>query len=260
MNQASLFGGKTHTRSQVADAYTPAGTDTYTPVPYIKLLDTVDRILQDNGLVVANEGHQLVKPMKDVRHPSAFGQFFSVLNLANMDDDAGQVGFAVGIRSSHDMSLAASVCAGSNVFICSNLCFSAEWIASRRHTSNVLADLPVVIDSIIKQFPEAQEAQNRLFDQLRDTAITERQALWLGYQGVKENAINSRDLVPIMEEFVGDRNKDQHGDNSTLWNLYNAGTEVHKGIQGRNMVTASSRALDWHSLFNKAAKLGVDSV
>ena len=260
MNQANLYGSKRNSRQQIADAFTPTGTDTSTPVPYIKLLDTVEHLLQENGLVVANEAHQLVKPMKDVRQPNAFGQFFSVLNLANMDDGKGEVGFAVGIRSSHDMSLAASVCAGSNVFVCSNLCFSAEWIASRRHTSGVLADLPVVIDSIIKQFPEAQESQNRLFDQLRDTTITERQALWLGYQGVKEKAINARDLVPIMEEFVGDRNKDQHGDNSSLWNLYNAGTEVHKGIQGRNMVTASTRSLDWHSLFNKAARLGVDSV
>ena len=37
-----------------------------------------------------------------------------------------------------------------------NLCFSAEWSAFRKHTSNVLSDLPKLIDSIIKQFPEVE--------------------------------------------------------------------------------------------------------
>lgn len=266
MTQNSLFGAATHSRQDIANAYTPQASGSYSPVPYDALLNTVDRVLQDNGLIIANEQHQLVKPMKDVQHPSAYGQLFSVLNLANLDDSRGEVSFSVGVRSSHDKSLSASICAGSRVMVCSNLSFSAEWIASRKHTGNILTELPLIIDTIVKQFPEARDTQEQLFDTLRDTTITEKQALWMVYQGAKNKAINARDIVPIMDELLcvdSDRNREQHDDGSdtpTLWRLFNAGTQVHKGIQKKNMVSAGSRALDWYSLFNGAVKNGVDTL
>lgn len=271
-----LFGGATHTREQLDNVWTPQGTDSYVPIPYGLLINTVDRVLQDNGLTIANEAYQLVKPVKNDRGEKmhgAFGQMFGLLNLAELGNDRGDVGFAVGVRSSHDQSLAAGLCAGSNVFVCSNLCFSAEYVMSRKHTGKAITDLPVLLDAIIKQFPEARAAQDRMFDVLRDTSLTEKQALWLVYQGVKNQAINARDVVPIMDELLcveSDRNRVQHAnvnsqneqvDELTAWRLYNAGTEVAKGIQKKNGITASTRGLQWHSLFGRIGNgESVDSI
>lgn len=271
-SHGSLFGKATHTRQQIANAVTPAAhNQSYVPVPFDHFIDTTQRVLQDHNLVIANESYQLVKPMRNDRGekiPNGYNHMFGVMELANMNDARDEVGFAVGIRSSHDGTLANCLCAGSKVFVCSNLCFSAEYTDQRRHTTNVLTDLPGMIDGIVRQFPEAKLAQEQLFERMRDITLTEKQALWLVYKAYKAKALVARDIAPIMDEVISERNFEQHAnvnsqnervDAITAWRLYNAGTQVAKAIQEKNAITASSRALAWHRMFNGVTDTNVES-
>ncbi len=61
---------------------------------------------------------------------------------------------ALGLRNSHDKSIALGLTAGLSVLVCSNLCFGGETTIHRRHTSgiDITGLIPEAFDSLELQF------------------------------------------------------------------------------------------------------------
>src|SRR5437763_654904 len=128
-------GGWTADLNALAAVPLPPSTDSYVPVPYIRLLEEVKLQLPRFGLAVSREEYGLAREGQ---------QMFGVLSCRNGRPDADYC-LAIGLRSSYDCSLSVGLVAGSRVFCCDNLAFSGEVQAARKHTVNVLRDLPDMV-------------------------------------------------------------------------------------------------------------------
>ena len=139
MNKLNLIlhcGGKHTSRDDLMAAPTPAATETWQPIPHIDLLNSVGETLERSGMTIVNEAHGLSKD-----GDRYFGML-QVMNGNNPEDYA----MIVGVRNSHDKSFPAALALGAGVFVCDNLSFSGEVKLARRHTRNILRDLPGLVD------------------------------------------------------------------------------------------------------------------
>ena len=145
----------------------------------------------------------------------------------------------VGVRGSHDQSIARGLVVGSQVMVCSNLCFSGdlgEW--SRKQTTNIAGDIGGIIRGAVKkletknreltvdydQFNRIQISQDDgdriLLDILRDEKNTLSASQF-------ERAIHHWDTLPkeVEEHSANGRN---------LWWLFNACTHGLKPTGANN--------------------------
>ena len=83
-------------------------------------------------------------------------RYFGVLCLRSPYGDYTDM---LGLRNSHDKSLAIGIAFGSRVFVCDNLAFSADHVIRRKHTVRAKRELPALLSDIIVPL-KAQVAQN----------------------------------------------------------------------------------------------------
>lgn len=107
-------GGQEVTREELLSVPCPPPQGRWHPVPFHTVLDYAERALTDSGYRVATFALALSRKRE---------RFFGTLTL---DCPLGfGANLAVGIRSSHDQSLALGWCCGQRVFVCDNLAFSS---------------------------------------------------------------------------------------------------------------------------------------
>ena len=125
-------GAWSASRADLTHVPVPAGTSSYTPVPHETFLQAIHVQLPAFRLTCETEQLALARDGK---------QMFGVLSCTNGTEERG-LRLAIGFRNSYDKSLSCGLVAGLRVVVCSNLCFSGEVEMRRRHTLNVLRDLP----------------------------------------------------------------------------------------------------------------------
>lgn len=107
-----LHAGAHHVeRERLADTTTPEPTRTWHPIPHHHLLDQVESSLDGYNLRIVNEAHAVWGEGR---------RYFGLLELAN-GHTRTDYSLILGLRNSHDKSFPASICVGSQVFICDNL-------------------------------------------------------------------------------------------------------------------------------------------
>jgi hypothetical protein len=197
---------------------TPEATDSFVPVPHYHLVKLVREALALVGLDIVEEEHALARG--GLRY---FGGF--AVTGKGIGNESRQV--VVGLRNSHDKAFAAAICIGNRMMVCENLCFSSDVKLARRHTVNVLADLPrVVADAIARVVAHWNDMEKRI-EAYKATEITEQQAENILVDLVDCKALPARSFYPTLLEFRKPRHAEFEG--MHLWNLYNAFTENLKG-------------------------------
>lgn len=127
------------------------GSKTYKPVAHGIVRDTLLTQIEQRGLKVVGEEWALSAQRKtrtpECRDPSIYTGYgsrcFGLLKLSGngefhdipgMDTDFT---IAIGIRNSHDKSIALGIVSGVSVFVCDNMALSGENTMYRRHTSHM---------------------------------------------------------------------------------------------------------------------------
>ena len=127
---------------QLATVATPERTDTHTPIPHAMLVERTHEALDRAGLQVTQEEHALGRGGQ---------RYFGGFALKGKDMESSDRQLVLGLRNSHDKSFASSVCIGNQMLVCENLCFSSDVKLARRHTLNIVRDLPLVLSSAISR-------------------------------------------------------------------------------------------------------------
>lgn len=227
----------------------PAPTATWRPVGHGELLDLVLPVFAAKGLQIGSKQFALSNDQ---------AKMFGVFDVVNLDNADKTVSFAVGIRNSIDKTLPAGICFGARVFVCDNLAFSAEVTLQRRHTKNILDELPKMIDEKVSQFGMFRDSHYRLFDALKTVQLTADEVWGLIGKAFISGAIGKTKIADIWAELQNEAHIAKHGTSEyggpmSAWSLYNAGTEVMKGRQNRNMIEAAGESINWHGIFTKFA-------
>ncbi len=154
----------------------------------------------------------------------------------------------LGLRNSHDKAFAAAVCIGNRMMVCENLCFASDVKLARRHTLNILTDLPRVLGDAVGRVVSHWNDMGLRIDRYKTTEISDAQAADLMVTLVDSKAFPARDIYAAIEEFRNPRHEEFKG--RTLWSLYNSITE---NLKGGDLSKLPFRTMTTQSIFDRVA-------
>ena len=218
---------------------TPDGTDSHTPIPHFSLVDETHAALERAGLEVEQEEHALARG--GLRY---FGGFALKGNDIKADDRR----LVLGLRNAHDKSFAASVCIGNQMMVCENLCFSSDVKLARRHTKNIVTDLPRVLSSAISRVVSHWADMGKRIEAYKNLEVPKERAASMVVDLVDSKAFPARDVYKAVKEFEAPRHEEFKG--GTLWTLYNGITEH---LKGGDLTKLPQRTMTVQSVFDRLA-------
>ncbi len=206
-------GGWEATLADLASVPVPDATDSYRPVPYLRLVEELKLHIPRFGLTVEDERYALARDGQ---------QLFGVLTCRN--GHTADWGLAIGLRSSYDRSLAVELVAGSRVFVCDNLAFHGETQLSRKHTAHVFRDLPDLIYRMLESVAAMRQRRSAEIEQMKATSLAPAQAHDLMVRAIRDGALPASKLPKVIEHY--DTLENSEFPPSTAWSLFNAFTAV----------------------------------
>jgi len=227
--------GAKATLDEVLSAPIPDETDTWKPIGHGVLLQEVIDAMGEFGLGIRDAAYSLARDGK---------RFFGLLEVDKHDKP--EYGLVIGLRNSVDQSFPASVCTGSRVFVCDNLAFSAEVMINRKHTKNIIRDLPQCVARAIGQIGALAERQEQRFQVYRDTKLTRPQVHDFLIKSVDARALPVTKLLSVRDQFDKPAHEDHNKYGDSVWKLLNAYTEVLKG----GIIELPRRTQVLHGLFD----------
>ena len=140
----------------------------------------------------------------------------------------------VGLRGSHDQSIQRGLVIGSQVLVCSNLCFSGN-IANinTKQTTNIGSRLPGLIRNAVDHIPELAHLEEQRFNAYKELELRPRHGdaalVELHRRGAFTNAQLARAISEWDEPTYEEHTHADAGDNTRSgWRLFNAATEALK--------------------------------
>jgi len=232
-------GAQAVPRVEVARVSTPRPTETWTPIPHVTIIETVEDALRSVGLRIGNQVHSL----------SQEGNRYFGLTEVSGPDDTGDYALVLGLRNSHDKSFPVGLVAGASVFVCDNLSFSGEVRLTRKHTVHLQRDLPQLVSSGVGKLMDLWHHQDERINAYRNYRLKNKSAHDLIIRAVDVGAVTNRMIPSVLKEWR-EPSHPEFGDRSA-WSLFNAFTEVLKG----NLPELPKRTEVLHGLFDQQVKL-----
>jgi Domain of unknown function (DUF932) len=205
------------TREQLALVPVPRGTDTHKPVPHHEIVDALIETLGFRNIGVHAQQYSVSKDGN---------KFFGVMEL-----ESGFTGarFALGLRNSHNKTLALALTVGFRVFCCDNLAFHGDYTPlMKKHTRNMnlLENLSVGIDAMQRNFKPLVEA----VDRWRDTQLSDVSAKMFIYEAFIEGALEvPRHLAREVHKYYFEPPHEEFQPR-TFWSLQNSFTGAFKQL------------------------------
>jgi hypothetical protein len=205
---------------------TPKATDTWNPVPYVEIVDSISTQVKDVGWKFAKRKTEdrfdmVITPNKD--------RVFGVTSITTPDDDE-DFGLAIGFRCSHNKTLALGITVGTRVFVCDNLCFYGDVVVRREQTRH--ADAGETVALAFEQIPQVFEDAYSTQAALRKVRVDENRAVRILCDAVDAGALPLNRLFGAIEHWrmaVADEVQDIKHVN-TLWGVQQAVTHEWKGL------------------------------
>jgi|TARA_B100001094_G_scaffold327948_1_gene387298 hypothetical protein len=185
-----IYGNRTCSIEEVAAVVTPDSTGRHTPIPHTTLIDETKKALEAAGFEIVEEAHKLDRG--GLRY---FGGF--ALTREDLAGEDRQI--VCGLRNSHDKAFAAGICIGNRMMVCDNLCFSSEKVIGRRHTTQILRDLPSVITKVIASLVTEWLDMSKRIESYKDCELTRAEAAELAVRLVDGGALMKQKLYDVIQ-------------------------------------------------------------
>jgi hypothetical protein len=209
-------------RGQLETVNTPAPTESWNPIPHLRLLELVQGALDTAGFEVQSEHHALAKQGD---------QYFGLLRVAKKDNAVGarvDYSWVAGVRNSHDKVFPAGLLFGSEVFVCDNLAFSGEIRISRKHTVHIMRDLPFLTTRAVGMLMSKWTMQDQRFDRYKELEVSNVDVHDIIIRALDNGVIGPTFIPRVLEEYRNPRYP-EFAENNNIWRLFNSFTEVFKG-------------------------------
>ena len=221
--------GKFVSRDEVARIDTPNSTDTWRPVPHIDVIDAVTKVVRAHDWEIEGEKFGLAREGQ---------KMFGVMEISRSSSPEWHR--CIGIRNSHDKSIAVGLSAGIVVCVCTNMAFGGTTVIKRRHTSGI--DLAELIDRAVASLEDDFLMTETVCEDLKDIQLkNDDEARSSIVRAAELGVINSCDILPVYREFKEPSHVEFK--EPTRWSLLNAFTEIVKKYSPQR-VDFSYRALN----------------
>ena len=122
----TMSEGKFVGRDEIALVPTPTATASWKPVPHVEVIDAVTDVVRAHNWQILDEQYGLARDGQ---------RMFGVIRINRTS--SAEWSRCIGIRNSHDRTIAVGLAAGLTVRCCSNLMFGGSMVLKRRHTSRI---------------------------------------------------------------------------------------------------------------------------
>ena len=303
----SLIYGKQFPRELLKFIHTPEPEGKHFPICHNYFLELLEKALIDAGFkihkneVVLSQKFPSPELLKQAVcqfenegtipefSPEIGARAFGGLSITREDLVGKERQLVCGWRNSHDKIFRSAVCIGSQMMVCDNLCFSSEREVGRKHTRNILRDLPSVISQIVhglvaewmsmeqrirayKLVPLTREQGADLCMKLREhgaIAPTKIAKVWDYWFEPATAAKTMIDKLSFIDEETDEYDEESYntaisekgheleaafGKASNLWGLYNAFTQT---LKGSDFSKLPARTMAAQALFDTIAGIDV---
>ena len=205
-------------RHALAAVPTPAASETWRPLAHEEFVRRVVWEMPRYGLDVVQEVHALTFDGS---------RYFGLVQVAREGLEHSDYTLVIGLRNSHDKSLPAGLVAGSQVFVCDNLAFSGEVQITRKHTPNIMRDLPSLVGDALGRLLTMFQTQDERVRRYKNTRLSDAAAHDLCVRALDARAICASKIPALLHEWREPRHQEFKPRN--LWSFFNATSEVMKG-------------------------------
>jgi hypothetical protein len=216
MSQASLVlhrGARPVSGEELAEVKAPAPVGRWYPLSHQTVLRRVKDTLGEAGFVVKREQLALAKD----NH-----RFFGTLDLESQLVHG--VALSVGVRNSTDKSFPIGFVAGSRVFVCDNLAFSAELLVRRKHTRFGEQRFAADIAAAMPKLGQFRELEAKRIEGMARTEVTDTLAESIILRAFEKGVVPAPLLPAVIREWRAPKHDDFKP--RTLWSLFNAFTSA----------------------------------
>lgn len=218
----SAYGCDEVTRPTLSGVVLPPATNSYQPIGHDYLVDMVEDCMTDVGFRFGPQHHGLSHDGK---------RYFGVIELM-WEKSHDQFAMVLGLRNSLDKRFPAGVAFGNTVMVCANLSFWGEQSFGRKHTVNIMRDLPNLIMAAVSNTKTMAHNQELRFEHYNDALVSDSDADHLILNMLRRGAINATRVPKVVQEW--DEPSHDFGGRS-VWRLFNAATEALKGTNIHEM-------------------------
>lgn len=204
-------GARPASLEEVAAIAAPPSQGRWFPLSHGLVLQRVVSTLAEAGFLVRRQ--QLALSRGDAR-------FFGVLDLSSTL--ANGVTLSVGVRNSVDKSFPIGFCAGSRVFCCDNLAFSAELLVRRKHTRFGEQRFQNDIAASVVKLGQFQTVEASRIKLLQDRYVSEANADSIILKAFEKGIVSSLMLPAVIREWR--KPSFEEFEPRTYWSLFNAFT------------------------------------
>jgi hypothetical protein len=215
-------GSRTVDRPTLEMIPAPEATDTWFPVRHGDVLGRAVGLLEGAGFRIERSRYGLSPD----NH-----RFFGVLDLSLPVGTDG-VKLAVGIRNSTDKTFPIGLAAGTRVFVCDNLAFSAELTVTRKHTKNGMDRWTEAIGGAVNRLDQFQRAETVRIERLQGYNLALPEADSFILRAWEAGILSTRQLPDAVKQWR--EPSFDWGRPGTAWHLYNAMTHSLSGAAERN--------------------------
>jgi hypothetical protein len=191
---------------------TPAGTSTWKPIPHTTLIEqTLDR-MADGGFSVIDQAHGLARD----------GDHYMGLFHLRADEVHDDYGLVVALQNSHDKSVAARLGVGAGMYAGGALAFTGEIRFGRKHTPNILNDLPNLISHAVTKIDPFRRRQDTRLAQYKGKRIRDKTAHDLLIRSLDFKVVSGSKLPKVLEHWREPQVESIASDGRTLLRLWHA--------------------------------------
>lgn len=195
------------------------------PYGFGQYADDVHHALDRAGISVLNEEYAVTKDQQ---------RMFGLMEIAARPLEgelitADEWKLTLGLRGSHDQRIPRGLVLGTQVMVCSNLCFSGNVANLRtKQTLNIGARLPGMIREAVRHIPQMAERQERVFDAYRNRELKPRAGDAALVEIFRRDGLSSAQLGRAITEWHEPSHEEHAAQGWSAWRLLNACTEAVK--------------------------------
>lgn len=234
----STLGAQYMSRAELRALPTPEKMGkNHLPIPHIELVETMHKVLEDQGIEVAREGFAVQNTH------TIFGTMDFAPTSKGLADIPASRGHAIGFRAANNQSRALEVATGGRIFVCDNLCFAPGLISmKRKHTVGL--DLAGEIAGAVERYRVQATELESLIGRAQGKHLTPAAAKVLMFDAfVKHEILPHRLMASVSQTYFTPEEEwtdiTEHA--NTLWALHNAFTRHMRELKPRRRFVETAK-------------------
>jgi hypothetical protein len=171
---------------------TPDATATWQPVPHATMVETTIEKMAEAGFTVIDSAHAL--------HGAEGSKYFGLFHVRT-EEAQDDYGLVIGLTNSHDKTMAARLGIGAGMYATNTLFFSAEVRFGRKHTKEILRDLPDLVSTAVSKLDVFRLRQDKRLAHYKGKKVRDKAVHDLMIRAMDDGVVPGSKLSQVLREW-----------------------------------------------------------